>query len=63
MEESKLLGVSIRGWLAIMITLTVCGMAMGAVEVKQPLHDMALLALGFYFGQKTITPNGGGTHV
>lgn len=54
-DDSRPFGVSMRGWLALIIVLTVCGMSAGGVAVVEPLYSMALLALGFYFGQKTQT--------
>jgi len=60
--ESTLLGVSVRAWLAVMLVVTVCAnsiaeavyaiMNQGAIAVSEPLKSMALLALGYYFGQK-----------
>jgi len=60
-EESKILGVSIRGWLAILLTTTVCGMSILRVEVKEPLYTVIVMALSFYFGQKTAGSNGNQT--
>ena len=50
--QSQVWSISIRGWLALMLTITVCVMSGVGVEVIEPLYSMALLALGFYFGQK-----------
>lgn len=51
-NESKLFGVSVRGWLAGILTLTVCMMSGFGIVVKEPLYSAFLLALGFYYGQK-----------
>lgn len=51
--ESKVYGVSIRGWLAVILVSTVCIMSGLGIEVKEPLYSMVLLAIGFYYGQKT----------
>ena len=53
-EELKLFGatVSARGWLALLMTGTVCGMSAMQITVEEPLYSALLLALGFYFGQK-----------
>jgi hypothetical protein len=53
--ESKLGGVSVRGWLAVLLIVTVCGMALTGREVTEPLYTMSSLAIGFYFGQKIKT--------
>lgn len=54
MNGSKLLGVSIRGWIAVIVTATFCAVSawQGQVDV---LKDAFLLVAGFYFGQKTLT--------
>ena len=51
-NDSQLIGVSVRAWLAIMLTITVCVMALLALKVEEPLYTLATIALGFYFGQK-----------
>lgn len=51
-EDSRLLGVSIRAWLAILLTLAVCALSILGREVLEPLYGLAYLAVGFYFGQK-----------
>ena len=51
-KQSGIYGVSVRGWLAVILTVTICGMSAMGVEVIEPLYSMGLLALGFYFGQK-----------
>ena len=57
--ESRVIGVSVRGWIALLLTATVCAMNLipqfgNAIPVKieEPLYSGWLLALGFYFGQK-----------
>ncbi len=53
MGDSKLLGVSIRAWLAIMTVGTICAMQAGGIKVEEPLYTLGGMALGFYFGQKS----------
>ena len=48
--ESQIVGVSVRGWLAVMLLGTVCVLALWGKEAGEPLRSSALLALGFYFG-------------
>jgi len=50
--DSTLFNISIRAWLAIMLTATVCAMSGMRIEITEPLHSLSLLAIGFYFGQK-----------
>ena len=56
--ESKLLGISLRGWLSLLVTLTVCLMSSSGVKIEEPLYSLSIMTIGFYFGQKTNT-NGG----
>jgi type IV secretory pathway TrbL component len=51
-QDSQLVGVSVRAWLAILLTITVCVMALLTLKVEEPLYTLATIALGFYFGQK-----------
>lgn len=63
---SYILGVSVRAWLAIVLTITVCvinigPMLLSAVKVsvtecvvEEPLYSAFLIALGFFFGQKSV---------
>ena len=53
MDESKFLGVSVRGWLAVLLTFTICGMSFLGKTVAEPLYTLSTVAIGFYFGQKT----------
>jgi len=57
-DESQIFGVSIRGWLALMIIGTVCYMSVMIKTVIEPLYSMSMLALGFYFGQATKKEKG-----
>ena len=50
-DTSKIIGVSIRGWLVVIMVLTMCGMSVFMLEIKEPLYSSILLGLGFYFGQ------------
>ena len=52
-DESKLLGVSVRGWLAVLMASTVCIMSSCVIEVKEPLYSGFLMGLGFYLGSKS----------
>lgn len=62
--HSKVLNVSIRGWIALILTITVCLVGLQgfifalvqvtgveAIKVEEPLYSAFLIALGFYFGQ------------
>lgn len=51
-EDPLISGVSLRGWIALLITITVCGMSATKVVVEEPLYTLCTVAIGFYFGQK-----------
>jgi len=53
MNESNVYGVSIRAWIVVILTLTVCVMSGLNVIIEEPLYTAFSLAIGFYFGQKT----------
>jgi hypothetical protein len=50
--DSRPFGISMRGWLALIIVVTVCLLSGLQIEVVEPLYSMGTMALGFYFGQK-----------
>jgi hypothetical protein len=52
-DDSRLFGISLRGWLTLMVVGTICGLAVVQIEVKEPLYSIGALTVGFYFGQKT----------
>lgn len=52
-DQSQLLGVSVRGWLAIMLTFTVCLLSFfPGMKVEEPLYSGFLIGLGFYLGTR-----------
>ena len=51
-EDSRLLGISSRGWIAFTIIATMCMLSALGREVPQVLESATLIAMGFYFGQK-----------
>ena len=50
--ESKILGVSARGWLAFIVIFTVCVMSACGMTVGEPLDTMVHVMIGFYFSKK-----------
>jgi len=50
--DSRPFGISMRGWLALVIVATICLLSGLQIEVVEPLYSMGTMALGFYFGQK-----------
>lgn len=50
-HHSVLFGISLRGWIAVIIVLTVCVMSILALEVKEPLYTLAGMVIGYYYAQ------------
>lgn len=57
-DESKIFGISVRGWLAIIIVFTVCGMSPFGKKIEEPLYSGFMIALGFYLGSKSQQKSG-----
>lgn len=65
---SAIFGVSVRGWLAIILTVTVCvicaasvvfislGWTSSTITIPEPLYSGFMTALGFYLGQTMKKP-------
>ena len=53
--ESKLFGVTIRGWLAVLLTTTVCLMSVFKIKVEEPMYTLVIMAVSFYLGSKSTT--------
>jgi len=51
MDESSILGISIRSWLAIMFSFTICIMSFMNKEIIEPLYGLGYIAIGFFFGK------------
>jgi hypothetical protein len=50
-DHSTILGVSLRGWIALIVVLTICLMSGLKIDIKEPLYTLGGLIVGFYFGQ------------
>jgi len=50
-DNSMILGISLRGWIAMIVILTICLMSGLQIDIKEPLYTLAGLIIGFYFGQ------------
>jgi hypothetical protein len=60
-DHSTLFGVSIRGWVALILVVTVCVMGFLNIEVREPLYSLVLTVSSFYFGHQIAvrSKNGG----
>ena len=52
MNESNIFGLSARAVMAFVIILSCCALAFILKDINV-LKDLALIAMGYYFGQKT----------
>ena len=59
-DGSRIFGMSVRAFIALVITLFVCVMSSLTMKVEEPLYSAFLLSLGFFFGQKAPIINNGG---
>jgi hypothetical protein len=50
--ESKLFGVSIRGWIGIMLVGTCCYCQLNKIPIGKTVEMLTYTAVGFYMGQK-----------
>jgi len=51
-QESHFLGVTVRGWIAVLLVVTVCVMSLLKIDVKEPLYTLVITAVSFYLGTK-----------
>ena len=49
-SSSNIAGVSVRAWLSILLTVTVCAMSLMNLEVKEPLYTLVGMAVAYYLG-------------
>ena len=50
-DTSTFAGISLRGWLASAIVLTICIMSALGMKVEEPLYTLGGMVVGMYFGQ------------
>lgn len=56
-DESKIFGISVRAFIVVVLLFAVCYMSLQAMKIDEPLYSAFMLALGFFFGQKTVSQN------
>lgn len=65
-QESVLWGVSVRGWIVVMVMATICLRELAVVmvaivnksqieQIKEPFYGVVMGLIGFYFGQKNTS--------
>ena len=54
-KESSLFGITVRGWIAVIIVVTVCIMSLLRFDVKEPLYTLVISAVSFYLGSRSNT--------
>jgi hypothetical protein len=50
--DSRAFGVTIHGWIAIIVIFSVCEMSIMRIPITEPLYTIAAMVVAFYFGQK-----------
>lgn len=51
-NESRAFNVSIRAWVCLLVTLTICYMSVAELEIREPLYTLGGMVIGYYFAQK-----------
>ena len=59
-DGSRIFGISVRAFIIVILTFTVCVMALMTMEIKEPLYSAFMIGLGYYFGQKSPLKTTGG---
>lgn len=54
-QESKMFGVTIRGWIAIEVVTVVCVMSLLKIKVEEPVYTLVISVCSFYMGSKMST--------
>ena len=52
-EESMIFGITVRAFIAVVVTMTICGMSIFHATVVEPMYSISIFVIGFFFGQKT----------
>ena len=50
--ESQIWGVSLRGWMAVMIVAAICSIALLGRQIDPALLALGSTVIGAYFGQR-----------
>lgn len=51
-QESRILGITVRGVIALIVILTVCIMSLFKVPVVEPLYTLVISVSSFYLGSR-----------
>ena len=57
-DSSRIFNVSLRGWITLLVTSTVCVMSVYDVPVKEPMYTLVGMVVGYYFAQNKNTNDG-----
>ena len=50
--ESKILGITVRGVIALIVILTVCVMSLLKIPIVEPLYTLVISVSSFYLGSR-----------
>jgi hypothetical protein len=51
-DYSTIFGVSVRGWIALILIISLCAMEMMKITVAEPLYSLSISICSFYFGHQ-----------
>lgn len=54
-QESKILGITVRGVIALIVILTVCSMSIMKIPIVEPLYTLVISVSSFYLGSRVGT--------
>lgn len=50
--ESKILGITVRGVIALIVIITVCIMSLCKIAIVEPLYTLVISVSSFYLGSR-----------
>lgn len=51
-QESRILGITVRGIIALVVIVTVCVMSVFKIPVVEPLYTLVISVSSFYLGSR-----------
>ena len=51
-QESRILGITVRGVIALVVIITVCAMSLLKIPIVEPLYTLVISVSSFYLGSR-----------
>jgi hypothetical protein len=61
--ESSIFHLTVRSWIALMVTTTLCYMSLKGTNITEPFYTVVTLIIGVYFGRATAGQQGNGNGI